>query len=76
MNIQDNDLAKEIITVLAYLDDSYMDKISDEVLSKLNDMAADSTLNVYIDLNKKLSEQDLSDECLDFISGLYYEDNI
>lgn len=76
MNIQDNDLAKEIITVLAYLDDSYMDKISDEVLSKLNDMAADSTLNVYIDLNKKLSEQDLSDECLDFIAGLYYEDNI
>ena len=76
MIIQDNDLAKEIITVLAYLDDSYLDKISDEVINKLNDMAADSTLNVDIDLNKKLSEQDLSDGCLDFIAGLYYEDNI
>lgn len=73
MNILDNNLAKEIITVLAYLDDSFTDKIPNDLFNSLCDLAADASIDVHIDLNKRLIEQDVSDECLDFIASLYYD---
>lgn len=76
MNILNNNLAKEIITVLAYLDDSFVDRIPNDLFETLSDLAADSSIDVHIDLNKKLSEQNLSNECLDFIAYLYYGNSL
>lgn len=71
-----NNLAKEIITVLAYLDDEIVDRVPSDLFVSLIDMAADATIDVYVDLNKKLIDQSLSDECLDFIACLYYQENL
>ena len=38
----------------------------------LTNLAADSTMDVFIDINKSLMEQDLSDGALDTFSILYY----
>lgn len=73
INILDNNLAKEILTVLVFLDDSFIDKIPNDMFETLSDLAADASIDVHIDLNKKLIEQDVSDECLDFIASLYYD---
>lgn len=66
------DLAKEFLTVLAYCDNSFLSKIPGKFLKKLNDLAADSLKDFYIDKNKTLIEQDLSDECQDLIALVYF----
>lgn len=67
-----SDIAKEFLTVLAYCDDSFVDSIPDYVLKKLNDLAADSIRDFYIDMSKSLEEQDLSSECRDLLGELYF----
>ncbi len=69
----DNDLAKEILTVLAYLDNTFINNLSNTLLVKLTDLAADSTKNFYIQKNKKLDEQNLSEECKNWLSLFYYK---
>ena len=67
------DVAKEVITVLSYCDDSFVDKIPDYILKKLNDLAADSLKEVYIDKGKSLMEQNISNECKDLLGMLFFE---
>lgn len=67
-----NDVCKEVLTVFAYCNDELIDKIPSKVFRKLNELAADSNANFYIDSEKDLDEQDLSEECKDLISLLYY----
>lgn len=67
-----NDLAKELIVLLAYFDNDFVDNIPDEIIDNLNDLAADSDKDFYIDASKKLDEQEISDECKDLIALLYH----
>lgn len=71
--VLDNDLAKEILTILPYLDDKFVNSLSSDLLAKLTDLAADSTKDFYIQKDKKLNEQNLSEECKNWLSLLYYE---
>lgn len=67
------DVAKELFTVLSYCDNDLISKIPDFVFKKISSLAADSTIECYIDKNKKLIDQNLSDDCKDLLCFLYYE---
>lgn len=68
----DNNVAKELLTVISYCDNNFINSIPDSILQNLNNLAADSTKNFYIDKNKTLIEQNISDECKDLLSIIYY----
>lgn len=66
------DLAKEMLTILAYCDSKFIDKIPDYIFKKLNDLAADSKKEFYINKNKTLLEQDITEECRDLLGYIYF----
>lgn len=67
-----NDVCKEVLTILAYFNNDVMEKIPSRILKKLNELAADSKLDYYIDKEKNLIEQDISEKSKDLIALLYY----
>lgn len=67
-----NDICKEVITVLAFFNENLIEQIPNKTLKKLNELAADSNSNFYIDTEKELEEQTISEECKDLIALLYY----
>lgn len=71
--VLDCDLAKEIVSILPYLDCNYTSKISDDLFSTLIKLAADSQKDFYIKKDMDLKEQELSEECKNFISLLYFQ---
>lgn len=68
-----SDVAKETIEILNYFDSNFISKISTEFLDYLKELAQSSTINVTIDKNKKLKEQNLSEECKSLISLIYHD---
>ena len=70
--IQVQDIAKETVEILKYTDSNFTSKISKKVLDFLQEVSEKSDITVNIDVNKKLSEQDISEQCKDLISLLYY----
>lgn len=66
------DVAKEFLMVLAYCDSNFVNNIPDYIMKKMNDLAADSLKEVYIDKNKTLMEQDISNECRELIGMIYF----
>lgn len=71
--VLNSDLAKEILTVLPFLEDAVITSIPDELIANLTELAADSTKDFYIERNRELIDQPLSRECRDFLSLLYYQ---
>jgi len=67
-----NNVCKEVLTILAYTDNNLIEQIPDKVFKKLQEYAADSKIDFYINEEKDLKDQDISEECKDFISLLYY----
>lgn len=67
-----NDVCKEVLTVLAYFNENLIEQIPNKTLQKLNEFAANSNISFYIDIEKGLNEQQISEECKDFIALLYY----
>lgn len=70
--VDKKDLYKEVITVLSYFNKDIIKKIPTNVFSNLVEMAADSKIEVSIDVTKGLEAQDISQECKDMISLIYY----
>ena len=66
------DVAKETIQVLKHCNLEVTSKISQDFLDFLKEAAEKSDIIVNIDLNKKLKEQNISEECKDLIALLYY----
>ncbi len=71
--VLDNDIAKELLTILAYLDDKFINNLPSNFLKDLAMLAADSTKDFFINTNKKLNEQNLSENCKNWLSILYYQ---
>lgn len=71
-SILDSNVAKEVLMIILNCNKDIADKIPDHVIRNLTDMAADSSLEVHLDKNKKLNEQNLSNESLDMFALLYY----
>jgi len=67
-----NDVCKEVFIVLSHLDNKLLEKIPNKFLKFLTDQAADSNYDFYINPNKDLDEQDLSEESKDLLSLIYY----
>lgn len=67
-----NDVCKEVLTILGYFNIDVIEKIPSEILNKLNELAADSMLDYYIDEEEDLINQDISEKAKDLISLLYY----
>lgn len=66
------DMYKEVLVALSYFGDELIRKIPDKVFNKLKELAADSDIDVYIDTNKDLACQDISEQSKDMISLIYY----
>lgn len=67
-----SNLAKEVLTYVSFFDDELLNKIPDNFLKYLNKAAADSDKEFYIDKNKTLDEQDMSEDCKDLLGLLYF----
>lgn len=66
------DIAKETIELLKYFDKEFTSKISKSFINLLKKLAEKSRLEIKIDLNKKINEQEISEECKDLIALIYY----
>lgn len=64
--------AYETLCVLKHCDKSFVSKIPNQILKNLKQMAKDCSKKITLLPNKKLKEQNISEETKDFISGLYY----
>lgn len=67
-----NDVAKETLNVLDHFDSNLIEKIPIKFLDYLNELSLGSNRDVNIDLEKKLIEQDISEESKDLIALIYY----
>ena len=67
----DNDLAKEVLTVLEFCDDDIVSRIPDYVIRVLINKASMSDREYYLLDDKKLEEQNISSECRDYLAMLY-----
>lgn len=67
-----SDLAKESLMVLSFWNEDMIAKVDDEFLQRLGEIAADSNKEFYFDKNKSLDEQNISNDCRDFITMVYY----
>ena len=65
-------VAKETIELLRYFDSNFVSKISVDFLNFLRQLAEKSSITVTIDKNKKLKEQNVSEECKSLISLIYH----
>ena len=64
--------AYETLYILKHCDKSFISKIPNQILQNLKQMAKDCSKQITLLPNKKLKEQNISEETKDFISGLYY----
>ena len=71
-NQEINNVCKEVISILAYFDDDIIEKIPSKILIKINELAADSNVDYYIDTEKGLLDQQLSEKSKDLIALIYY----
>ena len=73
-NIHDiNDVYKEVLTFLAYFDEKLIQNIPSKVFKELNDKAADSTKDFFINPDKSLDEQNISEDAKNVLSLIYYQ---
>jgi len=68
-----NDICKEVLTILAFFNENLIERIPAKVFKNLSKLAADSKLDFYIDKEKDLDEEDISEESKDLISLIYYD---
>ncbi len=67
------DLAKELLTVLAFCEEDFEEQLSPSFVHQLGLLAANSTKEFYLEEGRSLLEQNLSESCKDLLSFLYYE---
>ena len=67
-----SDVAKEVLAIILNCDSFVKEKIPEDILIDLNNLAESSSLEIRIDKAKTLDEQNLSDEALDTFALMYY----
>lgn len=71
--VGNKNICKEVFVVLSNFNKEVIQKIPDNIFKILMDGAADSTINVNIDISKDINEQKISQESKELISILYYK---
>ena len=69
---ESKEICKEVLTILSCFDEEIISKMPDSILHELMYVAADSDVEYYIDIDKSLEEQDISEESKNLISLIYY----
>ena len=67
-----SDTAKEVLTVLSYYNEELLKNLPDEIMKELTSLAADSDKDYFIKKDKKLIEQNLSEDCKDLLAIIFY----
>ena len=67
------DVSKEVVEVLNHFDKSFVWKISPNFLDNLRELARESKKEIRLEANKKLSEQNISNQAKNCIALIYYE---
>lgn len=67
-----NDICKEVLIILSQFSDNLIEKIPSKVFINLRELATDSKVNFYIEPEKHLYEQNISEKGKDLISLIYY----
>ena len=67
------DVYKEVFVILSNFNKEILDKIPSRIFNKIANLAADSEIEVNIDMTKELEDQNISEESKDMISLLYYK---
>ena len=72
------DTSKELLTVLSFCEEEILDNIPNQTIQKLNELASFSKKDYFINKNKLLKDQELSEECKDLLVDIYnsYIENI
>ena len=70
--VETRDIAKETLEILECFNSDYKSKISKQFIKSLKELADASEIEVKVDPNKKLKEQEISEESKDFIALIYY----
>jgi len=65
------DISKELLTVLSFCEDEILDNIPSQLMKKINELASYSNKDFYINKNKLLKEQELSEECKELLTDIY-----
>ena len=65
-------IACETLCVLEHCDKSFINRIPAKILNKLKSIESNSSTNIKIYKNKKIEEQDISEDTKNFIALLYY----
>lgn len=66
-----SDVAKELLNVLYYCDNEFVDNIPDTVLINIRELAAQCEKEYYLE-DKPLVLQNLSEECKNYLAVLYF----
>ena len=69
---ENNDVYKEVFTTLSFFSDDLIDKIPSNVLEAIGNLSLNSNANLYIDKEKSLKSQDISEDSKNLISLIYY----
>jgi len=67
------DIYKEIFCVLAHFNNDVIQKIPTPLFRQVVDLAADSEIDVLIDMDKTIEEQNISEESKAILSLIYYK---
>ncbi len=65
-------IAKEVLTIIIFSDNKIQDKIPDNIIKNLITLSYDCDEEIHLNKNKKLSDQNLSEDALDIFSLIYY----
>lgn len=68
----DKDIAKELLMILSFCANTFINNIPSSFFIKLNKLASTSTKEYYIDKDKSLLEQNISEDTKDMLSLLFY----
>ena len=69
---ENNDVYKEVFTTLSFFSDDLIDKIPSNVLKTIGNLSQNSKSSFYIDKEKSLKDQDISEDSKNLISLIYY----
>ena len=69
---ENNDVYKEVFTILSFFSNDLIDKIPSTVLETIGNLSLNSNANFYIDKEKSLKDQNISDDSKNLISLIYY----
>jgi len=64
---------KEVYSVLSLTDNELVSKIPDRIFQSIVEYASKSDAQPYIDMDKEINEQKISDEAKSILSILWYE---